>query len=95
MQEDGDAAPAPAKAGVASLDTACGNAGIQTSERPIGKTPKLGAEPGVWTERMLAASDADLWVKISANDRVSEVSGGGFPAAEGPSTQRTRIRTLP
>jgi RNA-directed DNA polymerase len=32
-------------------------AGSQTSERPIGRTPELGAEPRVWTERMLAALD--------------------------------------
>ena len=29
--------------------------GNQTSERPIGSTSKRGAEPRVWTERMLAA----------------------------------------
>jgi RNA-directed DNA polymerase len=29
--------------------------GNQTSERPIGSPPKRGAEPRVWTERMLAA----------------------------------------
>jgi RNA-directed DNA polymerase len=39
----------------ASYGTARGNAGIPTSERSIGRTPKLGAEPEVWTERMLAA----------------------------------------
>ncbi len=41
----------------ASYGTARVCAGIQTSERPIGSTPKLGAEPRVWTERMLAALD--------------------------------------
>ena len=61
MQEDGDAAPAPTKAGVAppeegaSYGTARVSAGIQTSERPIGSTSKLGAELRVWTTRMLAA----------------------------------------
>ena len=39
----------------ASYGTAGVCAGIQTSERPIGSTPKLGAELRVWTERMLAA----------------------------------------
>ena len=39
----------------ASYGTARVCAGIRTSERPIGSTPKLGAELRVWTERMLAA----------------------------------------
>jgi RNA-directed DNA polymerase len=39
----------------ASYGTAGVSAGIQTSERPIGSTPKPGAETRVWTERMLAA----------------------------------------
>jgi RNA-directed DNA polymerase len=39
----------------ASYGTAGVSAGIQTSERPIGNTPKPGAETRVWTERMLAA----------------------------------------
>jgi hypothetical protein len=39
----------------ASYGTARVCAGIQTSERPIGSTPKLGAELRVWTARMLAA----------------------------------------
>jgi len=30
-------------------------AGTHPEERPIGRTPKLGAEPRVWTARMLAA----------------------------------------
>src|ERR1700730_7556074 len=34
--------------------------GTQTSERPIGSTPKLGAEPRVWTARMLAALDTGV-----------------------------------
>jgi RNA-directed DNA polymerase len=39
----------------ASYGTARASAGIQTSERPIGSTPKIDAKPGVWTARMLAA----------------------------------------
>jgi RNA-directed DNA polymerase len=39
----------------ASYGTARVCAGTQTSERPIGSTPKLGAELRVWTVRMLAA----------------------------------------
>ena len=39
----------------ASYGTARVCAGTHTSERPIGSTPKPGAEPGVWTERMLVA----------------------------------------
>src|SRR5712691_283222 len=31
--------------------------GNHPSERPIGSTPKLGAEPRVWTARLLAALD--------------------------------------
>ena len=42
----------------ASYGTACVCAGIQTSERPIGSTPKLDAKPAVWTARMLAALNA-------------------------------------
>ena len=30
-------------------------AGSQTSERPIGRIPELGAKPQVWTAWMLAA----------------------------------------
>ncbi len=41
----------------ASYGTARVCAGIQTSERPIGRTPELGAEPRVWTARMLTALD--------------------------------------
>ncbi len=41
----------------ASYGPARACAGDQTSERPIGSTPKLGAEPRVWTARMLAALD--------------------------------------
>src|SRR5260370_3432999 len=41
----------------ASYGTARACADIQTSERPIGRTPKLGAEPQVWTARMLTALD--------------------------------------
>src|SRR6266581_2045806 len=40
-----------------SYGTARVCAGIQTLERPIGRTPELGAEPQVWTARMLAALD--------------------------------------
>ena len=62
MQEDGDAMLRHRKRLTvmpegASYGTARVCAGIQTSERPIGSTPKLGAEPRVWTERMLAALD--------------------------------------
>ena len=32
-------------------------AGSHPSERPIGRTPELGAKPQVWTARMLAALD--------------------------------------
>ena len=38
----------------ASYGTACRCAGIHTEERPVGCTPKHGAEPRVWTARMLA-----------------------------------------
>ena len=60
MQEDGDAMSRHRKRPTvmpegASYGTAGVCAGIQTSERPIGSTPKLGAELRVWTERMLAA----------------------------------------
>ncbi len=41
----------------ASYGTARACAGIQTSARPIGRPPELGAEPRVWTARMLAALD--------------------------------------
>src|SRR5713101_7922108 len=41
----------------ASYGPARACADIQTSERPIGRTPKLGAEPQVWTARMLTALD--------------------------------------
>src|SRR6266404_5088980 len=41
----------------ASYGTARTSAGDQTSERPIGRNPELGAEPQVWTARMLAALD--------------------------------------
>src|SRR5260370_3742202 len=41
----------------ASYGTARACADIQTSERPIGRTPKLGAEPQVWPARMLTALD--------------------------------------
>ena len=60
MQEDGDAMSRHRKRPTvmpegASYGTAGVSAGIQTSERPIGNTPKPGAETRVWTERMLAA----------------------------------------
>jgi RNA-directed DNA polymerase len=62
VQEDGDAMSRHRKRPTvmpegASYGTADASAGIQTSERPIGSIPKLGAEPRVWTERMLAALD--------------------------------------
>ena len=62
MQEDGDAMlrhrkrPTVMPEG-ASYGTARACAGIQTSARPIGRPPELGAEPRVWTARMLAALD--------------------------------------
>jgi hypothetical protein len=63
-------------------------AGIPTSERPIGSTPKLGAEPGVWTERMLAA----LVTGVNGGREYRLTSGGpllsllrtGFPLAGRP-----------
>jgi len=59
VQEDGDAMTRQRKRPTvmpqgASYGVAC-EAGSQTSERPIGRTPKLGAKPWVWTARMLAA----------------------------------------
>ena len=58
MQEDGDALSRHRKRPAvmperASYGTA--REGNQTSERAIGRPPEFGAEPRVWTERMLAA----------------------------------------
>ena len=65
MQEDGDAMSRHRKRPTvmpegASYGTARVCAGIQTSERPIGTTQQHGAEPGVWTARMLVAPETGV-----------------------------------
>jgi len=54
-------------------------AGIHPEERPIGRTPKLGAEPRVWTARMLAALETGV-----KDGKSAAFAGRGFSACEMP-----------
>jgi len=63
----------------ASYGTARRCAGIHTEERPIGSTPKLGAEPQVWTARMLAALETGV-----KDGKPAAFAGPGLSACRTP-----------
>jgi hypothetical protein len=104
VQEDGDAAPAPTKAGVAppeegaSYGTARVSAGIQTSERPIGSTSKLGAELRVWTTRMLAALKTGVkggkWYSLIDKVYPEAALPAAFARAASPRAYRRNARQI-
>src|SRR5260370_21687774 len=83
----------------ASYGPARACADIQTSERPIGSTPKLGAEPLVWTARMLAALDKGVkrgkWYSLIDKVYPESALRGAFTqvaANRGPAGGRSHAR---